>query len=297
MEQSLQYSQAQPERLQHALLQADLNEPEEVFYKKSLRLGSLIGFLITNGIVLFLAYVLTAAIGSPSAAGQYGESYTVFSWWPPSIVADVFLAFWIALFLFLCVFLWRTYRLAENYLCIYPYGLVLVQFGTFKNRTRRYFWEQIAKVWRGHTVLVEKAEPKVFLDTIRIQLNTKETLRLNRSWQKDNASRRRALCNLVEEELVKRQLPALLERYDQGQVIDMGALRISRTSLSDGDEELYWSEVESLEICEDVIRIKKVGKLLNWYYCLTPAFPNACLLRALAAQRLQTDRIDRRNDE
>ncbi len=288
MEQSLHQDQILPERLQRALRQRTLGQPEAVFQKKNLSFGALIGSLIVSGFVLFLVYGITASLGSPTTVDAFGDAHTQMSWWPPNVVADGFLVLWIVLGLLLFLYLWRTYRVSEDALCVYPQGLAPVQFRAIRDWTRHYAWDQIETVWRGSSSQSEGEAPHVFLDTIKLQLSSKEKFNFDRSWDKDNTELRRGLCDRIEAELVRRHLPALLAHYDQGHLLDLGALRISRTSLSNGEEVLSWSEVEAFEVGEDLIRIRKVGKLLDWYSCLTPAFPNACLLRALTAQRLKS---------
>ncbi len=117
-----------------------------------------------------------------------------------------------------------------------------------------------------------------------------------------NQRQRLALYETIEREFVALRLPGLLADFDRGNLLTFSTLNepgeisfpkqdflpqlsISSSALSNGKAEIPWEQVESFEIGEDIIRIKKYNQLLDWFYCPVPDLANACLLRELAYAR------------
>jgi hypothetical protein len=300
-----------PSRLRKALERVELGKPTITLHKIVSSSGNLFSAII-GIILLFLLYItaidFTGVAGSPKydfSSDADGTSYRQdFSFWSTNPFYNVLQVTWtviavLAVFLIILALI-RSYRRRHRYLCIYPHELVF-----FKHaKMQRFPFESIATFIRGRTsaeasllavsggsVCVSLSNAimaqNVFSDTLTLHMSDGRTFDLHNfweTWKRKEQTARLALCDLIEQDFVRGHLPGLLDAYDDGASLSFGALTLQRSSITFGEEALSWDEIETFQIDEEAIRIRKVGQVSDWYFCLAD-LPNACLLRQLVQQR------------
>jgi hypothetical protein len=294
MQQHLVADQKLSPQLLKALEQVDLERPTTFFYKNASYIKScwdLCG-------LLFLLLIPTVIVGFSFSAFIFIYSFWVWLIIPVSIYI-----------LGACIEVW-SYLARHRYLCIYPHELVFFD----HTQIQRFPLERIAILTRGRidqsvsSWSEALSHAKVSRDQINFCLDNGKGFNLDLSWtfqDENNEKTRLAFCDQIERDFVDRCMPILLAQYDHGDLLHFprfiafngyrsgkyhgeqpeGGLSISRTSVSNSKETLLWDEIEIFQIDREAIRIRKRGKVLDWYCCPLPYLSNACLLRQLAQQR------------
>jgi hypothetical protein len=89
---------------------------------------------------------------------------------------------------------------------------------------------------------------------------------------------------VLEEQLIKLQLPTLMANYQQGNAIEFGQLTLTQEGLLAGSRMLPWSEFESAEVKRSYktvgFFICQKGSKKDWYYSPRNEFPNLGLFFA-----------------
>jgi hypothetical protein len=86
----------------------------------------------------------------------------------------------------------------------------------------------------------------------------------------------------IEREFVRIRLPGMLERYEAGNDIAFGELSVNKLGLTRKGETLPWSQVQSIQVGDLRVWIKKEGqKGGHWF---NSRVPNRGLLQALVTQ-------------
>jgi len=91
----------------------------------------------------------------------------------------------------------------------------------------------------------------------------------------------RGLGELIEDQMVRQQLPHALESYQRGNVVSFGPLSIHPQGLSDGLNELTWNEIADIQVSPAAVQISKKPAGLVWFTLNASAIPNMALLVAV----------------
>ena len=87
------------------------------------------------------------------------------------------------------------------------------------------------------------------------------------------------IYSTIEHEFVRIRLPGTIEQYEAGNDIAFGKLSVNKLGLTRKGETLPWSQVQSIDVGEQRVEIKKEGqKRGNWF---VGSVPNQSLLREL----------------
>src|SRR5579871_35281 len=89
------------------------------------------------------------------------------------------------------------------------------------------------------------------------------------------------LGDLIEEQMVARQLPRVRDAYRSGSVISFGQFAVHQQGLSDGTRTLAWSELADMQDSAAAIQITKQPSSLVWFNLPVSSIPNVALLVAL----------------
>lgn len=88
------------------------------------------------------------------------------------------------------------------------------------------------------------------------------------------------LGDLIEEQMLQRILPLMLEAYRAGGTINFGSFMVRQQGLSDGMKDLAWAEVDRVQISAAAIQITKKPASTVWYNLTAGTTPNMALLAA-----------------
>jgi Family of unknown function (DUF6585) len=89
----------------------------------------------------------------------------------------------------------------------------------------------------------------------------------------------RGIYSTIEREFVRIRLPGMIEQYEAGHSIAFGELSVNKLGLTRKGETLPWSQVQSIDVGDQRVEIKKEGqKGRNWFVGIVP---NQSLLREL----------------
>ena len=91
----------------------------------------------------------------------------------------------------------------------------------------------------------------------------------------------RGLGELIEDQMVRQQLPHALESYQRGTVVSFGHFSIHPQGLSDGRKVLTWNEIAEIQVSPAAVQITKKPAGLVWFTLNASAIPNMALLVAV----------------
>ena len=115
-------------------------------------------------------------------------------------------------------------------------------------------------------------------------LVTLETQNLGKIKIDEHVANVERLKALLEEQLIKIQLPALIANYQQGNAVEFGQLTLTQEGLVAGKRMLPWSEFESANVKRSYktvgFYIYQKGSKNEWYYSSRDYFPNLALFFA-----------------
>jgi hypothetical protein len=169
-------------------------------------------------------------------------------------------------------------------LTLYEQGMV-VQRGWQMHQVRYeeidLLWEQI--MWQGgqgHAMLPECTH------VYTLQTRDRRTLRLS-----DQFVEIRQAGALVQQEVLRRSLPAAMAAYQAGQELSFGPLTISRAGLAHGKAAFPWAEVVRVSVTEGPYRdtaartyklqVTQIGQRRPWFEIDLQQIPNSRVLFAL----------------
>lgn len=89
------------------------------------------------------------------------------------------------------------------------------------------------------------------------------------------------LGDVIEEQMVKYQMPRAQAAYRSGNVVSFGQFAVHQQGLSDGTKTLAWNEIADIQVSGAAIQITKKPSSLVWFQLATSALPNVALLVAL----------------
>ena len=113
-------------------------------------------------------------------------------------------------------------------------------------------WEQIKTVW------YETGDPDSNVwDTLRIRKTDGTDLKLRVVNVLRDSSE---IYGTIEREFVRIRLPGMIEQYEAGHSIAFGDLSVNKLGLTRQGEILPWSQVQSIDVGDQRVKIKKEGK-------------------------------------
>jgi hypothetical protein len=89
------------------------------------------------------------------------------------------------------------------------------------------------------------------------------------------------LGDLLEEQMVKYQMPRAQAAYRSGTVVAFGPFAVHQQGLSDGMRTLAWNELADIQVSAAAIQITKKPSSLVWFHLAVSDIPNVALLVAL----------------
>ncbi|WP_069805326.1 DUF6585 family protein [Thermogemmatispora onikobensis] len=143
-------------------------------------------------------------------------------------------------------------------------------------------WKEIKTLWRGTYENSSDTQSAGVQDIDTIKIRDKQGRGFEIStFHKLSEHERARICDTIESYFVATHLPALLEGYQRGEILNFDPLYVSRDGLLNKGDFLPWSQVEKIEIGPERIVIRREGRTSDWYHTWVPLQPNACLLKAL----------------
>ncbi|MFF9207771.1 MULTISPECIES: DUF6585 family protein [unclassified Streptomyces] len=89
---------------------------------------------------------------------------------------------------------------------------------------------------------------------------------------------------LLQQEITRAQLPALLAGLEQGGTLAYGELSVNLGGVATAKGSLTWPEIEQVELSQGVLVLRKAGKKLPWARVPVKKIPNLFLFLALVEQ-------------
>ena len=89
------------------------------------------------------------------------------------------------------------------------------------------------------------------------------------------------LSDLIEEQMLQRTLPRMMEAYHAGGTLGFGTFMVRLQGLSDGIRELAWSEIDRIQISVPAIQITKRPASMVWFDLSAANTPNMALLAGI----------------
>ena len=169
-----------------------------------------------------------------------------------------------------CIRRWQGYKdIPYQQVHIYTEGLVYL----WPRTAEALRWEQIKTVWYEETVWF--AEDTKDWDYLRIRKTDGTELEVRVSVLRGSSE----IYRTIEREFVRIRLPGMIEQYEAGHSLAFGALSVNKLGLTYQGETLAWSQVQSIDVGDQRVEIKKEGqKWGNWF---ASRVPNQSLLREL----------------
>lgn len=97
------------------------------------------------------------------------------------------------------------------------------------------------------------------------------------------------LGRILQSGVTRVQLPVAVERYNAGQVVSFGAVKVGPDGITAGKDSLPWSEIEGIRTQRGTVIVRKSGKWLPWKNVQVSQIPNYfvfdALVHAILAQR------------
>ncbi|HLI71622.1 MAG TPA: DUF6585 family protein [Ktedonobacteraceae bacterium] len=179
--------------------------------------------------------------------------------------------------LFATITIIRSVRQIHNYTYTFEHGMIL-KWG--KQDPVAFRWEDVETVWRIPSFAINRRQqpimaPGTYASTLQLRDGTRYTLTpLNIDQQ--------ALGKIIEEQIVRLQLPATIDAYQADQPLCFGQVQVSRQGITVGERLLPWSQVKSVSLQENRLVVYDIAQRKPW--CKLPAkrVPNLFLLFALA---------------
>jgi hypothetical protein len=89
------------------------------------------------------------------------------------------------------------------------------------------------------------------------------------------------LGTIIKKEIVKIQLPRVIESYNAGQSIAFGQVNVTMQGLNNGKEIVPWDQVGSIVVRGNILNIEKDGRMLKWSSIKASTVPNLNVLVGL----------------
>ena len=266
MDQILQYAEQLPIEVQQLAEAHYLGSLTAIYRRKTFSpLARLTGLIIA---LVFLVCPISAEwylFANQIASGGINAA------WATLISVVTFDLIWYIVVIFVIV---AIYRHRNDRAFVFAEGFI----AHARNETFVSRWDQIETIWRG----TKDNEGGINMNTLRLRKTDGTEIKNAQMPHVQNIS---ALCDTIEREFVRINLPAAIDSFRSGVPLTFGKLTISLSGVDKGKGEmLLWSQITHFEAAKTTIAIRKVGrKHLGWFGAAIPDTPNACLLRELVA--------------
>jgi hypothetical protein len=195
---------------------------------------------------LVLAFALEGA-----ALFIMGYAWTIH--FPPGFRPFLGFAFAFALLGGVILYRWLIYR--ESSVAIYERGFVV----TRGRKARRFAWGEIASV-------TQRTE-RVRVNGIPGPRRTKVSVRLVNGRRIKIPDRYQGIMKLAENLQIKmaaERLPKVIEQIERGETVSFGAFKVSRKHVSRFFKKLRWAEVESVQVVNGQVIVRRKGHWPAW---------------------------------
>jgi len=177
---------------------------------------------------------------------------------------------------FIALIIWSrggkaTTKRFHVYLC--SYGLLRLRYDHSDVQVIR--WEQLEKIWRRVSTYYPEQEGG------KKSYSCKYTIQRDDGIQFifEGTSDLKDFGEIIEEEVIARFLPHVVELYDAGEPITFGKLTLSQQGVSNGKQYLSWDEITSIELIGDTLLINAWQQ--RGFAMRVLEIPNVCVLEAL----------------
>lgn len=179
-----------------------------------------------------------------------------------------------------CYFSVMTIAVLGINLYLFQHGLIYCSFG--KRRIIPY--DEITVIWQGQVPLEHHEEKAAIEERYVIETADGDRLILGQMF-----ANLQQIGNHLHQELVRRQLPQLLNAYRWGRSIHFGLFSVSRTGLTTTNGILAWTDLKAVTLQDGTLSFTgHAGRSLEWLNVSTANVPNVCLFLALIQQILHS---------
>ncbi|MCB0214049.1 MAG: hypothetical protein KDJ52_32225 [Anaerolineae bacterium] len=138
-------------------------------------------------------------------------------------------------------------------------------------------WDDIAAVWQEATTYKSYGVTTYTMRKFTIQLQDGRKFRFDNIFEKVES-----LGETIQNQVTKHQLPQAIQSLKKGATVSFGEkLAVSAQGLSNSNEIIPWSQVQSVRVNQGVITVQKQGKWLNWSSVKVANTPNVFVFLAL----------------
>ena len=266
MDQLMQYAQQLPIEVQQ-LDEAHQLGSLTAFYRRTI-LNPLVR--LVGWILLLLLLIGPIAIEWHFFGDQISQAFSNADWLPILTFA-LFDLIWYVIIIGFTITL-QQHRNDRAY--VFTNGIITV----VGKQSVVYRWDQLQTIWRG----TKDNEGGINTNTLRLRKTDGTEIKSSQFPGVQHASE---LCDTIEHEFVRLNLPAAIDIFRSGMPLTFGKLTISLSGVDKSKGEILpWSQVTHFDVTKRDITIRKEGrKHLGWFHAFIPDVPNSCLLRELVA--------------
>lgn len=215
------------------------------------------GLLLIGGLIMVLGGVFILV------GGLFSRFYDTSWFWMP--FGGLFLAA-------VGLLAYRTGKRERGFrVLLFPEGLVTCREG----KADLFRWEEIQEVREGIVFAEEVSE---YTGSVCVIVHAQARRARIDTRMLSNAQ---GLGQEIHQQVTKRLLPKAVEAYNAGATLSFGRLSLSKEGLKRGKRTLPWTQVESVTARSRMIRVRQVGRWLNWTILHVTSVPNYHLLLAL----------------
>ncbi|HEY9597818.1 MAG TPA: DUF6585 family protein [Cyanophyceae cyanobacterium] len=147
-------------------------------------------------------------------------------------------------------------------------------------------YDSMTVIWNGRLPAYADDTSAATEKIYKIETNSGKRLKITDIFDKVDE-----IGDRLQKELVRHQLPRVLNDYNRGRELQFGTLMINHDGVSSVLGTLPWTEIKTIQIRTGVVVFEgNSGTLLNWMTVRVAEIPNLCLFLALAEQILKGDR-------
>jgi hypothetical protein len=147
---------------------------------------------------------------------------------------------------------------------------------TYSNRgkTRKYSWKEIDKVWTTKYRLISI----IYVNYVRVKIldTSGNILIVDRTLQKVDKFEA-----LLQEQIAKDKFPQAITMLQQGMNLEFGGLTLTKDYITNGHDNIRWSELGDLQTWQGTLRLWKKGQRAISILASIPSIPNFTLLMTL----------------
>jgi hypothetical protein len=222
---------------------------------------NVIGMIFAFAIGMCLGIVgLVLLVGSADGEGATGSTTII--------------AFTVALLLIVAALILALPPLLYRSWCVF----VCSEGFLFKRGSRldAFRWDQVAAVWQKVT--------KRYYNGIYMGMRHKYTIQRVDGAKvafTDRFPDVEALGDVIAREVTNCQFPRVIAAYNAGQTVQFGPLSVNVQGVSNSREQVPWGQIQSINVDQGFVKIRKEGKLLGWSTVAVSKIPNFFVFMAL----------------